>query len=75
MIIALIDRIGVAGAASLDAIHMKFDELNDGILPPRVKVIPMLDRSDLLRFTLPQPDRVDYPDQRHPVSGEVMAAS
>ncbi len=30
----------------------KVDELNNGILPPGVKVVPMLDRSDLLHFTL-----------------------
>jgi cobalt-zinc-cadmium resistance protein CzcA len=36
----------------LDAIHKKVEELNNGILPPGVKVVPMLDRSDLLRFTL-----------------------
>ena len=28
------------------------DELNNGILPPGVKVVPMLDRTDLLHFTL-----------------------
>ena len=27
-------------------------QLNNGILPPGVKVVPMLDRSDLLHFTL-----------------------
>jgi heavy metal efflux system protein len=37
---------------TLDAIHKKVEELNNGILPPGVKVIPMLDRSDLLHFTL-----------------------
>ncbi len=36
---------------TLDAIHKKVDELNNGILPPGVKVVPMLDRSDLLHFT------------------------
>ena len=35
----------------LDAIHKKVDELNNGILPPGVKVVPMLDRSDLLHYT------------------------
>ena len=33
------------------AIHKKVEELNNGILPPGVKVVPMLDRSDLLHFT------------------------
>jgi cobalt-zinc-cadmium resistance protein CzcA len=32
--------------------HAKVDELNNGILPPGVKVVPMIDRSDLLHFTL-----------------------
>ena len=27
------------------------DELNNGILPPGVKVVPMIDRSDLVHFT------------------------
>src|ERR1019366_1706391 len=36
---------------TLDAIHQKVDQLNNGILPPGVKVVPMLDRSDLLRYT------------------------
>src|SRR5579863_9403210 len=45
-------RKGAQEQPTLDAIHKKVDELNNGILPPGVKVIPMLDRSDLLRFTL-----------------------
>jgi cobalt-zinc-cadmium resistance protein CzcA len=36
---------------TLNAIHKKVDQLNNGILPPGVKVVPMLDRSDLLHFT------------------------
>src|SRR6202790_3658257 len=39
---------GAEEQRTLDAIHKKVDELNNGILPPGVKVIPMLDRSDLL---------------------------
>ena len=35
----------------LDAIHQKVEELNHGILPPGVKVVPFLDRSVLLRLT------------------------
>src|SRR4029077_15227660 len=35
----------------LDAIHGKVRELNDHILPHGVKVVPFLDRSDLLRLT------------------------
>src|SRR5271154_4197132 len=45
-------RKGAEEQPTLDAIHKKVDELNNGILPPGVKVIPMLDRSDLLYFTL-----------------------
>src|ERR1700678_1915620 len=45
-------RKGAEEQPTLDAIHKKVDELNNGILPPGVKVIPMLDRSDLLHFTL-----------------------
>src|ERR1039457_6207278 len=37
---------------TLAAIHAKVKELNDHILPPGVKVVPMLDRSDLLHYTL-----------------------
>ena len=36
----------------MDAIHEKVKELNERILPEGVKIIPMLDRSDLLHFTL-----------------------
>ena len=45
-------RKGAEEQPTLDAIHKKVDELNNGILPPGVKVVPMLDRSDLLHFTL-----------------------
>ena len=37
--------------ATLNGIHAKVKELNDRILPKGVKVIPFLDRSDLIRFT------------------------
>src|ERR1700732_1756402 len=37
---------------TLDAIHAKVKELNDVLLPPGVKIVPMLDRADLLHFTL-----------------------
>jgi cobalt-zinc-cadmium resistance protein CzcA len=49
---AVLMRKGAEEQPTLDAIHRKVDALNNGILPPGVKVIPMLDRSDLLRFTL-----------------------
>src|SRR5271165_4615634 len=45
-------RKGAEEQPTLDAIHRKVDELNHGILPPGVEVVPMLDRSDLLHFTL-----------------------
>ncbi|HEX4346556.1 MAG TPA: CusA/CzcA family heavy metal efflux RND transporter [Vicinamibacterales bacterium] len=37
--------------STLDAVHAKVAELNDHILPPGVKVVPFLDRSDLLHLT------------------------
>ena len=49
---AVLLRKGAEEQPTLDAIHKKVDELNNGILPPGVKVVPMLDRSDLLHFTL-----------------------
>ena len=45
-------RKGAEEEPTLEAIHKKVYELNHGILPPGVKVVPMLDRSDLLHFTL-----------------------
>jgi heavy metal efflux system protein len=48
---AVLLRKGAEEQPTLDAIHKKVDELNSGILPPGVKVVPMLDRSDLLHFT------------------------
>jgi cobalt-zinc-cadmium resistance protein CzcA len=35
----------------LEGIHKKIQELNDQILPKGVKIVPFIDRSDLLRFT------------------------
>ena len=43
---------GAQEGPTLEAIHEKVKQLNDRILPEGVKLIPMLDRSDLLRFTL-----------------------
>jgi len=48
---AVLMRKGAEEQPTLDAIHQKVDQLNNGILPPGVKVVPMLDRSDLLHFT------------------------
>jgi len=44
-------RKGADAGPTLDAIHAKVKELNERILPPGVKIVPMLDRSDLLRYT------------------------
>src|SRR5580704_8619460 len=43
---------GAEEGPTLDGIHKKVDELNNRILPEGVKIVPMLDRSDLLHFTL-----------------------
>src|ERR1700691_5761440 len=43
---------GAEEGPTLDGIHKKVDELNNRILPEGVKLVPMLDRSDLLHFTL-----------------------
>jgi cobalt-zinc-cadmium resistance protein CzcA len=45
-------RKGAEEEPTLEAIHKKVDELNHGLLPPGVTVVPMLDRTDLLHFTL-----------------------
>jgi cobalt-zinc-cadmium resistance protein CzcA len=45
-------RKGAEEESTLAGIHKKVYELNHGILPPGVEVVPMLDRSDLLHFTL-----------------------
>src|SRR5208283_3007456 len=45
-------RKGAEEEPTLEAIHKKVDELNNGLLPPGVKIVPMLDRSDLLHLTL-----------------------
>ena len=44
-------RKGAESDATLDAIHAKVDELNNRLLPPGVKVVPHLDRSDLVHYT------------------------
>jgi heavy metal efflux system protein len=38
-------------AATLDGIHAMVKRLNDHILPPGVKIIPYLDRDDLVHYT------------------------
>lgn len=47
----LLLRKGAAAEPTLRAIHEKVQELNDHILPPGVKIIPHLDRSNLVRYT------------------------
>ncbi len=44
-------RKGANADSALDGIHAKMRELNERILPPGVKVVPFLDRSDLVHFT------------------------
>jgi heavy metal efflux system protein len=42
---------GAEEGPTLEAIHEKVKQLNERILPEGVKLIPMLDRSDLLHYT------------------------
>jgi cobalt-zinc-cadmium resistance protein CzcA len=44
-------RKGADAEVTLKAIHKKVDEINDHILPPGVKVVPFLDRGDLIHHT------------------------
>ena len=44
-------RKGANSDSTLEAIHEKVKELNDHLLPPGVKIVPHLDRSNLLRYT------------------------
>jgi cobalt-zinc-cadmium resistance protein CzcA len=44
-------RKGANADETLVAIHKKMKELNEQILPPGVKIVPFLDRSDLLHLT------------------------
>ena len=44
-------RKGAEADATLEAIHDKVKELNERILPPGVKIVPFLDRSNLVHFT------------------------
>src|SRR5664279_4198894 len=45
-------RKGADSEPTLRGLHAKVNQLNGGILPPGVKIEPMIDRSDLLGFTL-----------------------
>jgi len=44
-------RKGAAADPALKALHDKIDEMNTRILPKGVKIIPFIDRSDLVHFT------------------------
>ena len=44
-------RKGAESDSTLKAIHEKVDELNRRILPHGVKIVPFLDRSDLINYT------------------------
>ncbi len=48
--IALLQK-GADAQPVLEGIHKKVRELNDQILPKGVKIVPFIDRSDLLHFT------------------------
>ncbi len=44
-------RKGADGDTALEAVHAKVQDLNEHLLPPGVKIVPFLDRSDLLHLT------------------------
>ena len=44
-------RKGAEAEATLQALHKKIEELNHGLLPPGVQLVPHLDRSDLVHYT------------------------
>jgi len=44
-------RKNATAEKALEDIHAKVEELNNHILPPGVKVVPFLDRSDLVHYT------------------------
>jgi cobalt-zinc-cadmium resistance protein CzcA len=44
-------RKGADSDSTLEKIHAKVKELNEQILPPGVRVVPFLDRSDLVHYT------------------------
>jgi heavy metal efflux system protein len=44
-------RKGAEADATLEALHRKIDELNESILPKGVKIVPHLDRRDLVHYT------------------------
>src|SRR5947209_5522911 len=44
-------RKGAEPEAALEGLHAKVNELNDHILPAGVKIVPFIDRSDLVHYT------------------------
>ncbi|MBV8732815.1 MAG: efflux RND transporter permease subunit, partial [Acidobacteriia bacterium] len=44
-------RKGADADIALQGLHKKIEELNNVILPPGVKLVPFIDRSDLVHFT------------------------
>jgi heavy metal efflux system protein len=44
-------RKDAAADTALQGIHKKVEELNSHILPPGVKIVPFIDRSDLVHYT------------------------
>ncbi len=44
-------RKGADSDSTLEAIHEKVNDLNEHLLPPGVKIVPFLDRSNLLHYT------------------------
>ena len=44
-------RKGANADPALKALHEKIDEMNDHLLPPGVKIVPFIDRSNLVHFT------------------------
>jgi cobalt-zinc-cadmium resistance protein CzcA len=44
-------RKGADAEKALEGLHKKVQELNDHILPAGVKIVPFIDRSDLLHYT------------------------
>jgi cobalt-zinc-cadmium resistance protein CzcA len=44
-------RKGADADAALKGLHKKVEELNDRLLPPGVKIVSFIDRSDLVHFT------------------------
>src|SRR6185295_6772895 len=45
-------RKGADSGPTLEKLHAKIDQLNNGGLPPGIKIERMIDRSDLLAHTL-----------------------